>query len=67
VSFGNGARNGHSRFEDDAVVDEAVKAAVRDALEEHRRNGQSIVVWKEGTVRHLRPNEISIPEEDVPT
>jgi hypothetical protein len=40
-------------------IDAGVKHAVALALDEHRRAGRSIVVWREGKVVTLRPDEIS--------
>jgi hypothetical protein len=39
-------------------IDAGVKTAVASALEEHRRAGRSVVVWKQGRVTTLRPDEI---------
>ena len=39
-------------------IDAGVKTAVASALEEHRRAGRSVVVWKHGKVTTLRPYEI---------
>lgn len=40
-------------------IDAGVKTAVATALEEHRRAGRSVVVWKQGKVATIRPDEIS--------
>jgi hypothetical protein len=40
-------------------IDAGVKTAVASALEEHRRAGRSIVVWKHGKVVTIRPDEIN--------
>jgi len=39
-------------------IDAGVKTAVASALEEHRRAGRPVVVWKQGKVVTLRPDEI---------
>ena len=44
-------------------VEAAVQAAVRDALLRHKRLGQPIVVWENGRVVWIPPEEIEIPEE----
>lgn len=31
----------------DKAVDDAVKAGVREAMEQHRREGRKMVVWKD--------------------
>ena len=37
-----------NRFNRDEEVHRAVSDAVRDALEEHARKGNHVVVWKDG-------------------
>ena len=39
-------------------IDAGLKAAVALALEEHRRAGRSVVIWKDGKVTTLTPEEI---------
>ncbi|MCE0499511.1 MAG: hypothetical protein LV481_16345 [Methylacidiphilales bacterium] len=39
-------------------IDAGVKTAVATALEEHRRAGRSVVVWKQGKVVTIRPDEV---------
>jgi hypothetical protein len=38
-------------------IDAGVKAGVAEALEEHYRMGRSIVVWRDGKVVKLQPEE----------
>ncbi len=47
-------------FEDDARLDYLAKEAVRDALREHKRLGQSVVVWQDGKVVTIAPEDIPI-------
>jgi hypothetical protein len=47
-------------LDDDTQVDEAIGAAVLDALREHKRKGESVVVWQDGKVVCLSPEEIPI-------
>lgn len=42
-----------------AWIESLVQAAVADAIEEHRRMGRSIVVWRDGKV-------VTIPAEEIP-
>ncbi|MDQ3685842.1 MAG: hypothetical protein M3430_09600 [Acidobacteriota bacterium] len=42
-----------------AAVDEAIRRAVRHALLTHKRAGNSIASWKDGSV-------VIIPAEDIP-
>ena len=45
-----------------AETDRRLRDAVRSALLEHKRRGQEIVVWRDGEVVTLRPDEIMLPE-----
>ena len=47
-------------FSDDARIDVLAKEAVRDALREHKRKGQSVVVWQDGKVVTLAPEDIPV-------
>jgi len=38
-------------------IDAGMKAGVAEALEEHYRMGRSIVVWRDGKVVWLKPEE----------
>ncbi len=38
-------------------IDRGAKEGVALALEEHYRKGRSIVVWRDGKVVHLQPEE----------
>ena len=49
------------RFTDDLEVDLAVKEAVRIALAEHKRKGNTIAVWYAGEDRMIKPEDIQIP------
>jgi hypothetical protein len=42
----------------DRKIDAGIKQAVSEALEEHRRMGRAIVVWKDGKVVTVPPSEI---------
>ena len=44
-------------------VEAAVQAAVRDALIAHKRAGNPIVVWENGQVVWIPPDQIEIFEE----
>ena len=45
-------------FSDDTRIDALAKEAVRDALREHKRKGQSVVVWQDGKIVTLAPEDI---------
>jgi len=44
-------------------VRDAMARGVREALIEHKRAGNPIVVWRDGRVLEVPPEEIVIPEE----
>lgn len=48
---------------DHAVVGAALGKAVRKALLEHKQLGHSVVVWQDGRVVVLPPEEIPVDEE----
>ena len=45
-------------FDDDNEVDHALGTAVRAALLRHKRLGQSVVVWQDGKIVTLAPEDI---------
>lgn len=51
-------------FHDDERLDYLAQAAVRDALRRHKRLGQSIVVWQDGKVVTLAPENIPVDLTD---
>ena len=59
------SRNGKTKtlesiFSDDARSGALAQEAVLDALREHERNGQSVVVWQDGKVVAHTPEEIPV-------
>lgn len=50
---------------DDALIDGAVARGVREALLEHKRRGESIVVWRDGRVVVLPPDSILVNGDDA--
>jgi hypothetical protein len=47
-------------------IERALRAAVRDALLRHKRDGDPVAVWREGRVVWLQPDDIPIaPEEPL--
>ena len=53
-------------LDDDKQVDAALKAAVWDTLRDHKRRGQSVVVWQDGKVVTLAPEDIPVDDEAPP-
>ena len=59
------SRNGKTKtlesiFSDDARIGALAQEAVLDALRVHKRNGQSVVVWQDGKVVTLAPEDIPV-------
>lgn len=46
------------RAGDPERIERALRAAVRDALQRHKRDGDPVAVWREGRVVWLPPDEI---------
>jgi hypothetical protein len=47
-------------------IERALRAAVRDALLRHKRDGDPVAVWREGRVVWLQANEIpSLSDEST--
>jgi hypothetical protein len=44
------------RFSEDKEVDEAIRAAVKQAVEDHFKKGEPIVVWQDGKAVWIQPN-----------
>ena len=53
-------------WEDGRAIDRALRQAVREALLRHKKLGESIVIWKDGKVVWVPPEEIEVAdlEED---
>jgi hypothetical protein len=50
-------------YSDDAALQKAMGKAVYDALRTHKLLGHPIVVWRDGKVVWVPPDEIELPEE----
>lgn len=44
-------------------IESGVKAAIAEALERHRKLGESIAVWRDGQVVVLRAEQIPLAQE----
>ena len=49
-------------FAEGTLIDKALKQAVREAILQHKRAGNPIVVWRDGKMVWLKPEEIVEPE-----
>lgn len=47
-------------FEEGTLIDEALRRGVADALLQHKRAGNPIVVWRDNALVWLTPEEIPI-------
>jgi hypothetical protein len=47
------------------ILTELTKLAVAQALDRHRRLGQSIAVWQDGKVVILAPDQIPLPPQNL--
>lgn len=45
-------------FRERKRIDEALNAAVREAVRQHRQQGQPLVVWRDGRTLLVEPEEI---------
>ena len=45
-------------FIDGALIDKAINDAVREAIERHKRLSQPIVIWRDGKVLTIAPEDI---------
>lgn len=60
---------GELLFEHRAAIDAAFRRAVREALAQHKRKGNSVAVWRDGKVVLLTPDQLlnDISDEDAKT
>lgn len=49
-------------FREGTAIDAALRRAVQDALRRHKQLGHSIVVWEEGKVVRLRPDQYEVDD-----
>ena len=45
-------------------IERALREAVRDALQRHKRDGDPVAVWREGRVVWLSPDQIPSVDEE---
>jgi hypothetical protein len=45
-------------------IERALRAAVRDALQRHKRDGDPVAVWREGRVVWLPPDQIPAASDE---
>ena len=47
-------------FKEGTLIDNALKEAVRKALLHHKRNGNSVVTWKDGKIVWIPADQIQV-------
>ncbi len=47
-------------FKEGSLIDNALKKAVQEALVRHKQAGNPIVVWRDGKIVWLKPDEIPV-------
>jgi monomeric isocitrate dehydrogenase len=47
-------------FQEGTLIDNALKQAVQEALVRHKQSGHPIVVWRDGKIVWIQPEEISL-------
>ena len=50
-------------FEEGTPIDEAIIEGAREALRRHKREGHPIVIWRDGQIVWVPPEEIEIDDE----
>lgn len=43
-------------------IDRIIKHAVRDAVREHKENGNPVAIWENGKVKIVQPEDIVLPD-----
>lgn len=51
------------RIHDTQRILRAMRQAVRDTLRDHKRTGDPAVVWRDGRVVWIQPDDIVIPDD----
>jgi len=50
-------------FREGTPIDEAMSAAVREAVLRHKQLGLPLVVWRDGKTVLIPPDEIEVPDQ----
>ncbi len=51
-------------FAEGTPIDQALEAAVREALKHHKQAGNPIVVWRNGELHWIQPEEIPLTDAE---
>jgi hypothetical protein len=49
-------------FREGTAIDAALRGAVKDALRRHKQLGHTVVVWENGKIVRLQPEQILLEE-----
>jgi len=51
-------------LDDREGMDRALARAVREAVLQHKREGNPVAIWRDGKVVWINPDEIELPDEN---
>ncbi|MHB1034621.1 MAG: hypothetical protein ACYC35_04600 [Pirellulales bacterium] len=54
-------------FRERTLIDEALNAAVREAVLAHKQKGLPLVVWRDGKIVWIPPEDLDVGETPAPT
>jgi hypothetical protein len=54
-------------FRERTLIDEALNAAVREAVLAHKQKGLPLVVWRDGKIVWIPPEDLDVGESPAPT
>lgn len=58
-------KTGHKLPKIAILAEQAFKEAVAEVIENHRRTGLPIVIWRDGKIVHVPPDELPIRKPGV--
>lgn len=64
MTFPDSSLTPAERASDPERIERALRAAVRDALLRHKRDGDPVAVWREGRVVWLQPDDIVVSQDE---
>jgi hypothetical protein len=50
-------------FAEGTPIDEGIEQGVQEALRRHKRAGNPVVIWQDGQMRWLAPEDIPVSDE----
>ena len=64
MTFPDSSLTPAERASDPERIERALRAAVRDALLRHKRDGDPVAVWRDGRVVWLQPDDIVVSQDE---